>query len=126
MNYTTNYHLPQWVESDRIMMEDFNQMCVDIENGLNQATRTDCVIISTKGNTSGDTIYTFSEAPRFVLLRGKYDMTVLQADGTAQLLEYSAYFTDYIVTFQLTGMTLIMTERNKPAAAETLTIVAFY
>ena len=25
MKYTTNYHLPQWVESDRILMEDFNQ-----------------------------------------------------------------------------------------------------
>ena len=24
MNYTTNYHLPQWVETDRIQMEDFN------------------------------------------------------------------------------------------------------
>lgn len=34
MNYTTNYHLPQWVESDRILMGDFNQMCEDIESGL--------------------------------------------------------------------------------------------
>ena len=25
MNYTTNYHLPQWVETDRIQMEHFNQ-----------------------------------------------------------------------------------------------------
>ena len=34
MEYTTNYHLPQWVESDRIMMGDFNQMCSDLEAGL--------------------------------------------------------------------------------------------
>ena len=34
MDYTKNYHLPQWVKSDRIMMDDFNRMCVDIENGL--------------------------------------------------------------------------------------------
>ena len=34
MNYTTNYHLPQWVEADRIMMEDFNQMCEDIDGGI--------------------------------------------------------------------------------------------
>ncbi len=34
MEYTTNYHLPQWVESDRIMMGDFNQMCSDMEAGL--------------------------------------------------------------------------------------------
>lgn len=34
MNYTEKYHLPQWVKEDRIMMEDFNQMCSDIEAGL--------------------------------------------------------------------------------------------
>ena len=34
MEYTSNYHLPQWVETDRIMMGDFNQMCSDIETGL--------------------------------------------------------------------------------------------
>ena len=34
MDYTKNYHLPQWVKSDRIMMDDFNRMCVDLENGL--------------------------------------------------------------------------------------------
>ena len=34
MNYTENYHLPQWAKSDRILMEDFNRMCADIEAGL--------------------------------------------------------------------------------------------
>lgn len=34
MNYTEKYHLPQWVKTDRIMMEDFNQMCADMEAGL--------------------------------------------------------------------------------------------
>ena len=34
MDYTKNYHLPQWVKSDRIMMDDFNRMCADLENGL--------------------------------------------------------------------------------------------
>ena len=34
MNYTEKYHLPQWVKEDRIMMEDFNQMCRDMEAGL--------------------------------------------------------------------------------------------
>ena len=40
MNYTTNYHLPQWVETDRIMMEDFNQMCADIDQGIKTAQDT--------------------------------------------------------------------------------------
>ena len=34
MNYTTNYHLPQWVESDRILMGDFNDAMAGIEAGL--------------------------------------------------------------------------------------------
>lgn len=34
MNYTQNYHLPQWVREDRIMMEDFNAMNSSIEAGL--------------------------------------------------------------------------------------------
>ena len=37
MNHTTNYHLPQWVETDRIMMGDFNQMCSDIDEGIAEA-----------------------------------------------------------------------------------------
>ena len=36
MQYTKNYHLPQWVKEDRIMMNDFNQMCADMEAGLNK------------------------------------------------------------------------------------------
>ena len=37
MNYTTNYHLPQWVESDRILMEDFNEAMSDIDGGITAA-----------------------------------------------------------------------------------------
>ena len=36
MNYTENYHLPQWEETDRIMRTDFNQMCADMEEGMNE------------------------------------------------------------------------------------------
>ena len=36
MDYTANHHLPQWEKSDRVMMDDFNQMCRDIETGLDQ------------------------------------------------------------------------------------------
>ena len=31
MNYTTNYHLPQWVEKDRILMDDFNEAMKKID-----------------------------------------------------------------------------------------------
>ena len=34
MNYTTNYHLPQWVETDRILMGDFNDAMSGIDGGI--------------------------------------------------------------------------------------------
>lgn len=34
MKYTEHYHLPQWVKEDRVMMEDFNQMCANVDAGL--------------------------------------------------------------------------------------------
>ena len=40
MDYTTNYHLPQWVESDRIMMEDFNEAMAAIDGGIKAAQNT--------------------------------------------------------------------------------------
>jgi len=36
MNYTKNYHLPQWDETDRIMRTDFNQMCAGLEDGMTE------------------------------------------------------------------------------------------
>ena len=34
MNYTQHIQLPQWVESDRIMMDDFNDMAAKIDEGI--------------------------------------------------------------------------------------------
>lgn len=34
MNYTENFQLPQWVEDDRILRTDFNQMCAKIDVAL--------------------------------------------------------------------------------------------
>ncbi len=37
MNYTENYHLPQWEENDRIMRVDFNRAMANIDGGLRGA-----------------------------------------------------------------------------------------
>ena len=34
MEHTKNYHLPQWAEENRIMMEDFNEAMADIDAGI--------------------------------------------------------------------------------------------
>ena len=55
MNYTEKYHLPQWEESDRVMRTDFNQMCADINNGLDanaQAAQTAQTTANTALNTA--------------------------------------------------------------------------
>lgn len=36
MDYTQNYHLPQWEKADRIMMDDFNAAMAGIETGLSE------------------------------------------------------------------------------------------
>ena len=36
MNYTQHYQLPQWVETDRIMMDDFNDLTAKLDSGLQQ------------------------------------------------------------------------------------------
>jgi len=37
MKYTNNYHLPQWVQDDLILMDDFNKMNENIEAGIDTA-----------------------------------------------------------------------------------------
>ena len=51
MNYTTNYHLPQWVESDRILMEDFNDAMAGIDQGL-QGAQTAADTAESKANAA--------------------------------------------------------------------------
>ena len=40
MDYTTNYHLPQWVKEDRVMMEHFNAAMAGIDQGIKDAKDT--------------------------------------------------------------------------------------
>ena len=40
MNYTQNYHLPQWVETDRILRTDFNDMASAIDAALGDHSET--------------------------------------------------------------------------------------
>ena len=77
MNYTTNYHLPQWDETDRIMRTDFNQMCADMEAGLNanasaaeKAAELPYVVGSYTGNNALLRDFNLGFRPRFVLICG--------------------------------------------------------
>ena len=49
MNYTEKYHLPQWEKTDRIMMDDFNRMCADVEEGLRETAAAAASALSVGG-----------------------------------------------------------------------------
>ncbi len=83
MNYTKNYHLPQWDETDRIMRTDFNQMCAGLEDGLttaqaaaNAAQQTaDAAavlpyVIGTYTGTGADLSIDVGFRPRFLIISG--------------------------------------------------------
>ena len=74
MNYTQHYQLPQWVETDRIMMDDFNDMTAKLDSSLAAAAQGNCRIVT--GSYVGTGTYgaehpnslTFDFQPRIVFL----------------------------------------------------------
>ncbi len=96
MNYTEKYHLPQWVKDDRIMMDDFNEMCANIESGISDAKTTAATARSEAaeaaklpyviGSYTGDgTLHRDFELgfrPRFIFICG--DQTTLSGTSCGQ------------------------------------------
>ena len=77
MNYTTNYQLPTWVETDRIQMDDFNDMTdkLDAALGEQQAALVKCgnckaEIFSYTGTGSTTSRIDFPERPVFFIIQG--------------------------------------------------------
>ena len=77
MNYTENYQLPQWVESDRVLMEDFNDMTSKLDEvlGTQQATLIKCgncrvEFFSYTGTGSETSQISFPERPMFFIIQG--------------------------------------------------------
>ena len=125
MNYTTNYHLPQWVESDRILMEDFNDAMESIEEGLTACTRS-YHSVNTYGKANGETIFTFEKAPRFAILFSSGGSCTISSSGTCYLMANYSYDSSDGVNLRLSGTELILVSRSDPYAGSSLVIVAFY
>ena len=102
MTYTTNYQLPQWVKSDRILMDDFNDANQKLDTALkSQAdslashaaqllTRGNCTIqlSSYTGNGgSGEaspTVVNFPSRPAFFIAAGTRGLLLATGDDTSQ------------------------------------------
>ena len=72
MNYTENYHLPQWEETDRVLRTDFNNAMDSIETGLTLSYSPDNPLY-TVGTYTGDGAnqkITLGFKPQFVIVSG--------------------------------------------------------
>ena len=129
MNYTTNYHLPQWVETDRIQMEDFNQMCADIDQGIKDAQETANTaqgtataaycptnkpyVVGTYTGTSSNMTITLGFKPSFLIISGRQTSYPTGASSmcTYELLTAGNVLTE-CVTLTDTGFVLYLLADN--------------
>ena len=72
MEYTKNYHLPQWVKEDRIMMDDFNAAMSSIENGIMSTAHALDVKIGTAQATANTARSEAAEAAKLPYVVGTY------------------------------------------------------
>ena len=125
MNYTTNYHLPQWVETDRIQMEDFNDAMADIDEGLTAGNTSDEQIrailasgltpegkvmesgrFTIQPSTAANTVMvTFDFAPQVVLVEIEAALVILEKNSTRM---FSVGGGRYNVIVELRGNQLIL------------------
>lgn len=71
MDYTQRYHLPQWIPSDRILMNDFNNAMSAIEDGM-KANAAAASAAQTAANSAKSTAQTALSKAQTTFLTGKY------------------------------------------------------
>ena len=91
MNYTTNYHLPQWVKSDRIMMDDFNDAMSAMEDGMTASTQTANAAAST-ANTAHALAAAAKQTADAAYSPGQKPFTVGSYTGTGETLTVTLGF----------------------------------
>ena len=78
MDYTANYQLPVWAETDRILRTDFNDMTEKLETALHLQN---CRIYtaSYQGTSTGITVLHLPGKPMFVVVFGASRRSILLA-----------------------------------------------
>ena len=117
MNYTAKYHLPQWEETDRIMRTDFNQMCADMEAGLNACYSPDkrpneYIRMSVTFPGENEVLYTFEQEPILVVMYGYYKTLVLHQNGGGFIGHHTDQY-HYSIHLQLKGKELIAVSKDE-------------
>ena len=124
MNYTQNYQLPQWVETDRILMDDFNDMNEALDEAIFSRLGPAEVIQQlaiTRGMEVGDVTLDFS--------------TVDWSKWSLAMLEYRCMFNSngvegksasmYLEIATDEGTTTLSIGGQSPAAATTAVLFPF-
>ena len=88
MNYTQNYQLPQWAETDRILMDDFNDMTGALESALNGKGNCRLFTGSYVGTGTKEQSFTFPEKPWLAAIFGG-GYFILTAHGITQTVSLS-------------------------------------
>ena len=70
MQYTANYQLPMWAQTDRILMEDFNDMTEALESALDGKGNCRLFTGSYVGTGTANCSFTFPEPPQIVMVSG--------------------------------------------------------
>lgn len=142
MNYTENYHLPQWVESDRVQMEDFNEAMANIEEGLTQARTSDeqiLAILAAGLTPSGKTaqsgrvtitpsmaaetvLLTFPFVPQVALVEIEAALVVLEKNSTKS---FSVGGGHYNVIVELRGDKLVLCANSGLTSNATLLYITW-
>ena len=116
MNHTTNYHLPQWVETDRIMMGDFNDAMASIEEGMSsnaEAAAEKPYVVGSYTGTGQQMTITLGFRPSFLIINGGVITYSINSEelATWQLIT-AGNVLPQCVTFTDTGFTLLKIADN--------------
>ena len=82
MNYTENYQLPQWEESDRILMADFNAAMGNIDGAIAEIPH--MVLGSYTGDGTASRTISLGFTPRAVLVVASDGVPFRYVNGTSQ------------------------------------------
>ena len=144
MTYTTNYQLPQWVKSDRIMMDDFNDANTKIDAALkSQADALDTLTgqLTEKGNCrityttyqgtgqygqSNPTTLTFTQGePDLVLVMDFYGHSILMRRGCSSAVNGDSLL---FVTWSTSGVSWYssMNGSSQMSSSGTYYVFLFY
>ena len=125
-NKSENLGLHLWEGEDDFLRTEFNENFQVIDAGVKAAGRHAYYSVGTYGKEAGETVFTFDEPPRFLILFSGGGTGVIEANGSCTLVAYYSFDVDKRVELKLTGTDLILVSRASENAGSSLEVLAFF